>query len=212
VGDQQRHKRLRLLVKKLNKDRKRQALRTDILCNDIIAAQREFIKRLRTISSTANFYESIIGMTNLNNLLHTAVKIIEAENAGANVRFFLRRADSFELCMFDSDRPMAFEEQQLETCFSPELMDNICKSNKVCSLDDMFEMGLQGNLVELKGISAVTIPLGLFGSSLGFMLVCRSSKNKLKPAEIGNISAVTFGLSQAIASCQALSHAADGSR
>jgi hypothetical protein len=151
-------------------------------------------------------------MTNLNNLLHTAVKIIEAENAGANVRFFLRRADSFELCMFDSDRPMAFEEQQLETCFSPELMDNICKSNKVCSLDDMFEMGLQGNLVELKGISAVTIPLGLFGSSLGFMLVCRSSKNKLKPAEIGNISAVTFGLSQAIASCQALSHAADGSR
>lgn len=209
MGDQRRHKRLRLLIRKLNKDRKKQALRTDILCNDIIAAQREFIKRLRTISSTANFYESIIGMTDLNSLLHTAVKIIEAENPGAHVSFFLRRTDSFELCMYDGGRPMAFEEQQLGGCFTPELMDSICKSNKVRSLDDMFEMGLQGNLVELKGISAVTIPLGLFGSSLGFMLVCRSSENKLTPTEISNISAVTFGLSQAIASCQALSHASD---
>jgi hypothetical protein len=37
VGDKQRHRRLRLLIKKLNKERKKQAKKIDILCNDLIA-------------------------------------------------------------------------------------------------------------------------------------------------------------------------------
>jgi len=209
VEGNQRHKRLRLLIKKLNTERKKQAKKIDILCNDLIAAQRNFIKRLNTISFVANFYESIIGTTDLSGLLHAAAKLIKAENADANVVFFLRQADNFELHMFESSRPIALDNQHLENCFSPELMDNICKSNKVCTLDDMFAMGLQGNLVGLNRISAATIPLGLLGSSLGFVLVYRPSENKLIPDEIGNISAVTCGLSRAIASCQALSRAAD---
>jgi transcriptional regulator with GAF, ATPase, and Fis domain len=209
VDDKQRHKRLRLLIKKLNKDRKKQALKTDILCNDLIAAQRNFIRRLNTISFAANFYESIIGTTDLNNLLSTAVKLIKEQTADANVTFFLRQSDSFELYMFESSQPIALEKQDLENCFSPELMDNICKSNKVCTLDDMFAMGLQGNLIGLNQTSTVTIPLGLLGSSLGFMLVYRSSENKLTSDEISNVSAVTGGLSRAIASCQALLRAAD---
>ena len=88
-------------------------------------------------------------------------------------------------------------------------MDNISKSNKVCTLDDMFAMGLQGNLNELNKISAVTIPLGLLGSSLGFILVSHSSENKLTADEISRISAVISGLSRAITSCQTLSSAAD---
>ena len=53
VGDHQRHQRLRLLLKKLNKDRKKQAKKTDILCNDLIGAQRGFIRKLRSISFSA---------------------------------------------------------------------------------------------------------------------------------------------------------------
>lgn len=209
MDNKQRQKRLRLLIKKLNKDRKKQALKTDILCNDLIAAQRSFIKRLNTIGFAANFYESIIGTTELNNLLSTAVKLIKEQTADANVTFFLRQADSFELHMFESSQPIALEKQDLENCFNPELMDSICKSNKVCTLDDMFAMGLQGNLIGLNQTSTVTIPLGLLGSSLGFMLVYRSSENKLTSDEISNVSAVTGGLSRSIASCQALSRATD---
>jgi transcriptional regulator with GAF, ATPase, and Fis domain len=209
VEDEQRHKRLRLLIKKLNKERKKQAKKIDILCNDLIAAQRNFIKKLNTISFVANFYESIVGATDLSDLLSTAARLIKAENADANVTFFLRQADNFELHMFAGGQAIAFENQHLENCFSPELMDNICKSNKVCTLDDMFAMGLEGNVTGLNKISPVTIPLCLLGSSLGFMMVYRSSENKLTADEISNISAVTSGLSQAIASCQALSRAAD---
>ena len=209
MDDKQRHRRLRLLIKKLNKDRKKQNQKIDILCNDLIAAQRNFIKRLGVISFVANFYESIVGTTDLNKLLYTAVEFIKAENEDINVTFFLRQEESFELHMFESGRPIAVEKQYIENCFSQELIDSISKSNKVCTLDDMFAMGLQGNLNELNKISAVTIPLGLLGSSLGFILVYRSSENKLTADEIGRISAVISGLSRAITSCQTLSSAAD---
>ena len=209
MDDKQRHRRLRLLIKELNKDRKKQNQKIDILCNDLIAAQRNFIKRLGIISFVANFYESIIGMTDLNKLLYTAVEFIKAENADVNTTFFLRQEENFELYMFESGRPIAIEKQYLEGCFTPELMGNISKSNKVCNLDDMFAMGLQGNLNELNKISAVTIPLGLLGSSLGFILVYHSSENKLTADEISRISAVISGLSRAITSCQTLSIAAD---
>jgi transcriptional regulator with GAF, ATPase, and Fis domain len=209
VEDKQRHRRLRLLIKQLNKKRKKQAKKIDILCNDFIGAQREFIKSLKTISFVANFYESIIGVTELNKLLYTAVKLIKEENTDANVTFFLRQSGNFELYMFESEQPITFEKQHLEDSFTAELMDAICKSNKVCTLDDMFAMGLQGNLVGLNKISGATIPLCLQGTSLGFILVCRSSDNKLTAEEINNISAVTCGLSRAIHSCQTIFHSAD---
>ena len=209
MDDKQRHRRLRLLIKKLNKDRKKQNQKIDILCNDLIAAQRNFIKRLGIISFVGNFYESIIGTTDLNKLLYTAVEFFRAENADVNVTFFLRQEENVELYMFESDRTIAIEKQYIESCFTPELMDSISKSNKLCSLDDMFAMGLQGNLNELNKISAVTIPLGLLGSSLGFILVYRSSENRLNADEIGRISAGISGLSRAITSCQTLSSAAD---
>ncbi|MHC4364785.1 MAG: hypothetical protein ACYSTJ_04880 [Planctomycetota bacterium] len=202
----QRHKRLRLLIARLNKERKKQAQKIDILCNDLIAAQREFIKRLDTISFTANFYETIVGTTNSSSLISAAGRIINNQIPDASVAFFLRYENNFELHMFESDQPITLEKQRLENCFTPELVDNICKSNKICTLDDMFAMGLQGNPTAFNEISAVTIPLGQPGPSLGFILVYRPSQNRLTAQELNNISAITSGLSRAIASCRVPSH------
>jgi len=209
ADNEQRHRRLRLLTKQLNKERKQQAKKTDILCNDFIAAQKGFINKLNIISFTASFYESIIGTTDLNNLLYTAVRLIKEQVDDANVTFFLRQDENFELHIFENAKPITLEKQHLENCFTPELMDNICESNKVCSIEDMFAMGLQGNLVGLNKISAVTVPLGRPGSSLGFILVYRPSRNKVTADELKSISAVTSGLSRAIQSCRELLHRAD---
>ena len=191
MDHKQRYKKLRLLVSRANKERKKQAQKIDILCNDLIAAQRDFIKRLRTISFTANFYEAIIGTTDLNSLILTADKLIKNEICNANVAFFLCQAEGFELHLFESNQPITLEEQRLENCFNPELVDNICKLNKLCTLDDMFAMGLQGNLIGLNQISAFTIPLGQFGQSPGFILIYRSSADKLTAEQLKTIAAVT---------------------
>ena len=205
----QRDRRLRLLIRKLNKVRKKQAQKIDILCNDFISAQADFIKRLNTINFTANFYEAILAATGLDSLLYTVSRIIKNEIYDSNVTFFLLTNDSFELYMFDRDRPITLEKHHFENCFTPELVDNICKANKFCALDDMFAMGLQDNLVKLSKISAVTVPLSRLGSSLGFILIYRLSPDKVTPDELKNIAAVTRGLSRAIQSFQVTLQSAD---
>jgi hypothetical protein len=209
MNDKQRHRRLRLLIKKLNKERKKQAKKVDILCNDLISAHREFIKRLNTISFAASFYESILGTNDLGKLLHVASRFVKDELSHANVTFFLRQAEGFELHMFDSDKPISVEKHRLENCLGAELVEDIFKSNKVCTLDDMFAMGLQGNLVGLNKISAVTIPLGEFGQSLGFILIYRPSQERITANELNRICAVTRGLSRAIQACRVLLHSTD---
>lgn len=205
MNREQRHKRLRRLIKNLNRDRKLRAKKVDILCNDLIGAHRGFIKRLDSIGFAAHFYESILGTADLNGLFYKASNLIKEEVPDANLAFFLRQADSSELHMFESERPIGLEKQHLESCFTPELVEGISQSNKICTLEDMFSMGLEGNLTELNKISAVTIPLGMPGVSLGFILIYRPSENKLTTDELKNVLAITGGLSRAIQSCKVLS-------
>jgi len=193
---------LRLFLKSLNKQRKKQAKKIDILCNDLIAAQREFIKKLATITFTAYFYELVLGTTDLNDLLSTAGRLIKQEVPDANVAFFLRRQDDFELRMFENEQPITMGETDLQSCFTDELVENICKLNKICNLDDMFAMGLQGSLSKLNKISGAAVPLGTLGTSPGFILIYRSSQNKLTVDELNTVAAIVPGLSRAIQSCR----------
>jgi hypothetical protein len=190
-----------MLAKKLNRERKRQAKKIDILCNDLIAAQREFIKRLDTVSFKAAFYESIVGASDLDSLIGLAGRLIREEVPESNVAFFLRHEESFELYLVDSGRPVGLEREDIENCFTGELVADIMRANKVCTLDDMFATGLQGSLTALKSVSAVTIPLGRLGSSLGFFLIYRPSQNRLTCEELRNLAAIAPGLSRAIESC-----------
>jgi hypothetical protein len=196
--NKKRHERLRLLLKALNKKRKKQAKQIDILCNDLISAHRDFIEKLDLISYTAGFYELIMGVNELDVLLCNAGKMIGQKVDDTNIAFFLRQHGNFELHVFESDKPITMERQELETSFTPELVSGICAMNKVCTLDDMFAMGLQGNPTKLNTISAATIPLGQAGTSFGFILLYRPSQSQFKDQELAIISAVSPGLSRAI--------------
>jgi len=203
-----RHKRLRQLLSRLNKERKVQAQKVDILCNDLIAAQRTFIKNLSTINFAANFYETIIGTTELSNLLYTAGKLIKDEIPDANVAFFLRQQDGFQLHLLDNDQPTTLGQERLENCFTRELVENICNSNKICTPDNLLAMGLQSNPNQLNTVSLVTIPLGRMGPSPGFILIYRPSENELTNPELTNVAAIAPGLSKAVVSCQTAAHPA----
>lgn len=212
MNSKPRDKRLRLLVHKLNIERKRQAQKIDILCNDLIGAQRQFINKLRIISFIANFYECLLGIADLSTLLDTAGRLIKDEIPDVNVTFFLRRSDTFELHMFESETPIVSEKHRLENCFTTELVESICQSHKSCSLDDMFAMGLEGNLAELSKISAVAVPLGGLGRSLGFILLYRSSQEQFTSEEANRVSSITCGLARAVQSCRRQLQPVDGTK
>ncbi len=204
--DHKREKRIRRLVRKANANRKKQAQQIDILCNDFIGSQKDFVNGLNAINFAANFYESIIGIADLNSLLYSAGKFIKEETAEVHLAFFLRAGESFEFHIMGSDKPISIDKGCLEDCFTDELVSSVCKSNKVCGLDDLISMGLCGNPSHLNNMSVATVPLSLLGASLGFILVYRSSKNKLTSIELKNLTTIAPGLYRAIQSCQILSH------
>ena len=209
--DHKREKRIRRLVRKANANRRKQAQQIDILCNDFIGSQKEFVNSLSVINFAANFYESIIGISDLNTLLYSAGKFIKEEIADVHLTFFLRDGESFDFHIMESDKPISIDKGSFEDCFTDELVSSVCKSNKVCSLDDLVSMGLCGNPKHLNNVSVSTVPLSLLGASLGFILVYRSSENKLACIELENLTAIVPGLYRAIQSCQSLLHSSSPS-
>ena len=158
MDSRDRYKRLRQLFRKLNIERKKQAQKIDILCNNFIAAHGDFIKTLQTINFTTNFYESIVGETELDNLLDTVGRMIKEQVGDANVAVFLRWQNSFKLHLFENS-PISLEKQDIANCFTPELVDNICKANKQCNLDELLKRGLQTNPTLLKDITFIALML-----------------------------------------------------
>jgi hypothetical protein len=212
VNDERRNKRLRQLIKRFNKQRKQQGKQIDILCNDIISAHKGFLKALKVIGFAAEFYNAIVGITDLNELLCTAGNFIQKHTSDVNVGFFLLapggiegiQADNFELHVFESEQAIDSEEKRIENFFSTESVVNIAKSNQICTIDDMLGMGLQFSPACLEKISAGAIPLSTTGSSVGFVLIYRSSRKPLTADELKSVAQITPGLARSIASCRSL--------
>jgi hypothetical protein len=198
MSQTERQNRLRLLVKHLNKQRKQQASKIDILCNDLIGAQRSFIHRLQDIGFAAEFYRSLLGSTGLHNILARAGRVIRQELPGAGVTFFVRQSDGCELHADQGDESLHCEHDGLEECFDPELVDNICKSNRPCTVEDMLGLGLDGDLELLNRFSFVTLPLADLGRSLGFVLIYRQLPGVLTAEELRRISPAMCGLAKAV--------------
>jgi len=202
MSQDQRQRRLRLLIKKLNKARKRQASQVDILCNDFIVAQRDFVKRLNSVSFATAFYKSLLGQSDLHRLLTGAGRVLKGELPGASITFFLRQPEGCRVRVPDSSDGLLIEDRPLEDYFNSELVDGICKSKQPCSLNDLFDMGLEGNPEELSNVSLAALPLKDFGRSLGFMLVYRPMSCPLKHDELQRVGLITCGLSHAISGCR----------
>lgn len=198
MSQTERHRRLRLLLNRLNKQRKQQARKIDILCNDLISAQRAFIQRLYTVSFAAEFYRSLLGCSDLNHLLAQADRQIRQELPGVGVAFYLRQSDGCELHSFLGDEMCACERQGPQEHLTPERIDGICKSNRVCTLADIMSLDPGDDLDGLAGFSIVTLPLSDLGRSLGFALLWRPSPATVGAEEVDRIESVMCGLSQAI--------------
>jgi hypothetical protein len=198
MSQTERHRRLRLLLNKLNKQRKQQASKIDILCRDLISAQRAFIGRLYTISFAAEFYKSLLGSPDLNHLLARTDRMIRQELPGTGVAFYLRQSEGCELHSFVGDEMFACEQSGPQEHFTPELVDGICKSNKICTGDEITNFDPAGGFHGLQRFSVATLPLSDLGRPLGFMLLWRPAPLPVTSEEIRRVEPVMCGLSQAI--------------
>jgi transcriptional regulator with GAF, ATPase, and Fis domain len=201
--ENQANKRALRTIHKLNAIRHKQAQKIDILCNDMVSANKDVVRQLTLLTSTVDFYESITGEQDISVLLDKAARQVREFVKGCNVAIFLAHSNGFELHMAD-DSPIEFDCSNIESYFTEEVVNDICRSNKICSIEDMCQIGLQGNPTVLGNLSAAAVPLGRFSEPVGFILICRDSANKLTATELDKVSTITSGLRNAINACQSM--------
>jgi hypothetical protein len=202
MNNELRNKRVRELVSLVNQDRKKQRRQIDVLCNDLIGAQREFIKRLGRISFRADFYESIIATRDIDSLLQVTEELIFEEISDCEIAIFLYEGDNNQPHSVVSNHIQKPEHTNFLNYFTSEVVEHVCSANKVCGMQDLYEVGFSGNPSELKNIAVVTIPLGQFGKCFGFILLYRMTSREFTEIELNLIGSVTPGLSEAIQSCR----------
>ncbi len=198
MSQTERYKRLRLLIKKVNLQHKQQAHKIDILCHDLIGAQRSFLHRLQDLGFAAEFYRSLLGCTDTNGVLARAARSIKQELPGTGVTFFLRQPDGCELHACPGEEPLPGAQQGPHECFDSDLVEEICKHNRPCTLEDIQALNVAGDLRPLSKFSLVTLPLSDLGRSLGFVLIYCAQPQALTLADVRRIGPVMRGLAQAV--------------
>ncbi len=201
MKDSKRNNRIRLLTKNLNRQRKKQAIQIDLLCNDIINAHRDFLDTVRTLTFTSELYESLIGIIDLDSLFRSCACMIKKQISNANLAFFLRQQDRFQLYAFDCNTNATDEAYLLEQYFTSEVVDSIIRANRPCDIDELLQMGLQVNPAILKNSSAITVPIAANKPIVGFILLYKFSGQSFDQRQIRLLCAVRRGLSRAIRAC-----------
>ena len=196
------NKRALKVIRSLHTCQKKQAGKIDVLCRDMVSAHREFSTKLAALSFAASYYESLLGCTDLDDLLDTAVQGIREAVKETDAAIFLLSENGFDVHIADTGVADPVEKRQFQHWFTRELVNSVSQMNRICSLDQLLRMGLQGSPAVLKTISLAAIPLGRFGQAIGFVLVYRPAHLPLQTEELSRLAAVSTGLREAIDSFQ----------
>ena len=196
------NKRALKVIRSLHTCQKKQAGKIDVLCRDMVSAHREFSTKLAALSFAASYYESLLGCTDLDDLLDTAVQGIREAVKETDAAIFLLSENGFDVHIADTGVADPVEKRQFQHWFTRELVNSVSQMNRICSLDQLLRMGLQGSPAVLKTISLAAIPLGRFGQAVGFVLVYRPAHLPLQTEELSRLAAVSTGLREAIDSFQ----------
>jgi hypothetical protein len=193
-----RRNRIRRLVSALNKQRRIQARKIDILCNDFISAQKNFLKQLQIMSLQVELYESIIGESNMEHIIEVAADAMQNIVSCVNTAIWI--GSGFKTHVFDDERFTSEQTALIESCFNAEIAEKIYKSRRCIELEELFEMGLPESEV-LSKLSATVIPLQDIEQQ-GFILLYRETSQPITPQEISDIATLVPGVSKALRTCQ----------
>ncbi len=196
------NKRALKVIRSLHSCQQNQADKIDILCREMVSAHRDFSTKLAALSFAASYYESLLGCTDLDDLLDTTVQGIRQAVKEADAAVFLLSENGFDVHIADVGVADPVEKKEFQHWFTREMVQSVSQMNRICSLEQLLRMGLQGSPAILKTISLAAIPLGRFGQPLGFVLVYRPAHLPLQSEELSRLAAVTVGLRKAIGSFQ----------
>ncbi len=197
-----RRDRIRRLVSKLNKSRKSQMKKIDILCNDMVASHGKFISSLRDFRFAADFYESLIGISSVEELSDSTADFFISHTPGANVAIVFADSEYHRLHFYGSNPVLEDICEMLNNSLTAGLAREVCRSNKICAAQELFAMGLVASPAMMKKISIAAVGFSNSVSAKGMVVLYRDSALPLKPEELNRVASVMRGFAKAVRHCQ----------
>lgn len=188
------------VIRSLRLQQRGLANKVDMLCNDMVAAHGDFSTRLSNLNFAAAFYESLLNCSDLEGVLDAAMDGIRGGVEQADVAIILLTERGFDVHISEQSVGESIEKTQFQNWFTRELVNSISQMNRVCTLEQLLRMGMQGPPAIMKTVSAAAVPLGRLGQGLGMILVYRPVQMPLRAEELSRVTAVTTGLRKAILS------------
>lgn len=195
-----RRKRVRELVSKMNRKHKLQQKKVDILCNDMVAAQNDFVTKMEDLCFKTQVFESILGATTLNQVYNAIARNFRSVIEDINIAIYLNSSESFEYHTRPNNCSLPISSDMIENCFGEELCNQLCLSNNICGIDEMLELSVQDNLSLLNQINIAAIPLKKFGPAVGFILVYRTADKPFSIAQLKMLGSTASGIAKCIRS------------
>ena len=205
--DPQRRQRIRSLIRQLNRGKRTQKKQIEMLSTDMLASQKKFVHQLQHYNFTLDFYESVIGLTDIGRLLLTAEQKIKEHIPGVCPAFFILEPEMFNVHYTNDRQIEGFDPKKFLSSFDPHTVINISRCNTICTIEDMFALGLAANLKMLSKVNAHAIPLSGFGPAEGFMLVWFDADNPVKQSQLDRLATIAVPLAHSIRNCKKLTNA-----
>jgi len=205
--NQQRRQRIRSLIKNLNKQKRRQKKQIDLLCKDILASQKKFVHQLQHYNFTLDFYESVIGLTDIHRLLLTAEQKIKDHIPGICPAVFILESDMFNVHCTNDQKIDGFDPRKFLSSFDPNTVINISRCNTICTVEDMFALGLEANLNLISKINTYAIPLSGFGPAEGFILIWKNASQPIAQADLDRLATIAVPFAHSLRNCKKLANA-----
>ena len=182
-------------IRALRARQARQERKIEILCKDMVAAHGEFAEKLSIMQFTVLFQDALLGVREKGLLLERAAEELCKGLCRAHTAVFVAGRKGFEIYICqDGD----IGREHLQNWFGPELAAELSLSHKICSLEEMLEMGLQASPGSLKNLTAVAVPMGRSGEASGFILLWRGAERPFGKWELARAAAAASGLRMAI--------------
>ena len=195
---EQRNARVKQLVRTLNRVRRIQKQKIDILCNDILKAHGEFINHLKNFRFAADFFENLLEATTPDSLARCAGEFLTENIDDCSVAVVFITASVPEIHFYSHNSQLEDVPSQLSPCLTAKLVEAVCHNSQVCDCDDLCEMEFFAGPAVLKKISLAAIGLNNSGPALGMLLLYRPADCPFSKTELTQVSSITKGLSTAV--------------
>ena len=199
---EERNIRLRQLVRKLNHIRRVQKQQIDILCNVILTAHGDFINHLKNFRFAADFYESILGITDFDLLAKAVGEFFTNNLNGVNAAVVFMVSGQPQVHIYATDPGLEDIPSQISPYLTARMVQMVCQTGKICTADELCTMGFFASPAVLKKISLAAIGLNKAAPALGIIIIYRPAEKPLGECELAQAGSIVGGLSTALKNLQ----------